>query len=192
VTSFIDDPLLLLNLPWLSLDVIHRCLNNMALKLQGSFFVITDRHVLNDSDLPVFWSFLGSVNLFTLKFDIWLADCENWDKNIFRFWNIIVTRKTCLNRHIVRPKTLKVHICIVSVIFSYDMFEEQNASAGQYASGWDPQATYGYYDPNAYQQPSPQPPVQPQQPRAGPSSTKGHPPPSGWGPKFEMNSRTWH
>ncbi len=75
---------------------------------------------------------------------------------------------------------------------AYDMFEEQNASAGQYASGWDPQATYGYYDPNAYQQPSPQPPVQPQQPRAGPSSTKGHPPPSGWGPKFEMNSRTWH
>ena len=61
---------------------------------------------------------------------------------------------------------------------AYDMFEEsQNASADPYGGASDPQASYGYYDPNAYQQPSPQPP---QQSRVGPSlGVKGHPPQAG-------------
>jgi hypothetical protein len=66
---------------------------------------------------------------------------------------------------------------------AYDMFDEsQNPVTDPYAtsaagSAWDPQsANYGYYDPSAYQHPSPQPPQQPpMHPR--PSSTKGHPPP---------------
>ena len=56
---------------------------------------------------------------------------------------------------------------------AYEMFE------GSQNTSWEPQSSYGaYYDPNEFQQPSPQPTTAFQPPKTEPSA-KGHPQPAG-------------